>query len=279
MSARTIPMRQDSDPHEIAPPARVSGSINRANGLKRAVTRLPDDLPRAGPVDPVLLTGKPSDDASPESYALSHDLMVGAASNRDYRLTTRACRMMGVEIGMEIQAASSRGAAQDRAMAFGAYRAAGWHRSWASIGGRSSGSWRAITSSTARCPGSSDISRWPRGCRRRIGGRVGESLWGSPSWARKSKTGSGRPAAPPPSTAAARSSPGGTFGPRLEPDDPQSSRRKDTVCNATRRARRGLPREGDISHMTGVDIREIADRRNATPREGLEWRTPAEDFA
>ncbi len=60
--------------------------------------------------------------------------------------------------------------------------------------------------------------------------------------------------------------------------DPSSPRKKYTVENTNRRARRWLPRRRDIRSITDQDMKEICDRLNNTPRKCLGWKTPAEVF-
>ncbi len=59
---------------------------------------------------------------------------------------------------------------------------------------------------------------------------------------------------------------------------PQSLRQRGAVENTARRAPRCLPREAGIRQMTEVDIREIADRMNATPRKCLGRKTSAKSY-
>ncbi|WP_108482297.1 phosphodiesterase [Oceaniglobus ichthyenteri] len=66
---------QISDPHIVTPPGIVSGCIDSAAHLKKIVARIIDDLPRIGPIDALLVTGDISDDGSPGSYALFHELI------------------------------------------------------------------------------------------------------------------------------------------------------------------------------------------------------------
>ncbi len=60
-----------SDLHVVAPPRLVSGRLDTAGLLERAVDRILADLPGLAPIDAVLVTGDISDDGSPESYAIA----------------------------------------------------------------------------------------------------------------------------------------------------------------------------------------------------------------
>ncbi|WP_323777056.1 IS30 family transposase [Leisingera sp.] len=60
--------------------------------------------------------------------------------------------------------------------------------------------------------------------------------------------------------------------------DPSSAWQKGTVETTNRRARRWLPRKGDIRQLSDYDKKVICDRLNNTPRKCLGWKTPAEVF-
>ena len=60
--------------------------------------------------------------------------------------------------------------------------------------------------------------------------------------------------------------------------DPQSPWQKGTVEKSNRRARKWLSREVYPLSVTDVDLIEICNRLNATPRKFLGYRTPAEVF-
>ena len=56
--------------------------------------------------------------------------------------------------------------------------------------------------------------------------------------------------------------------------DPFSPWRKGTVENTNR----WLPRQRDVAAMTELELTQLCDQLNDTPRKGLGWRTPAEVF-
>lgn len=60
--------------------------------------------------------------------------------------------------------------------------------------------------------------------------------------------------------------------------DPSSPWQKGTVENTNRRARRWLPRNLDLKHVSQADLKTICDKLNSTPRKCLGWKTPAEVF-
>ncbi|RZS76807.1 IS30 family transposase [Phyllobacterium myrsinacearum] len=60
--------------------------------------------------------------------------------------------------------------------------------------------------------------------------------------------------------------------------DPQSPWQKGTVENTNRRARKWLSREVDPLSISDVDLTEICNRLNSTPRKCLGYKTPAEVF-
>ena len=60
--------------------------------------------------------------------------------------------------------------------------------------------------------------------------------------------------------------------------DPSSPWQKGTVENTNRRLRRWLPRQRDVAAMTELELKQLCDQLNNTPRKCLGWRTPAEVF-
>ena len=60
--------------------------------------------------------------------------------------------------------------------------------------------------------------------------------------------------------------------------DPSTPWQKGTVENTNRRLRRRLPRQRDVAAMTELELTQLCDQLNDTPRKGLGWRTPAEVF-
>ena len=60
--------------------------------------------------------------------------------------------------------------------------------------------------------------------------------------------------------------------------DPSSPWQKGTVENTNRRLRRGLLRQRDVATMTELDLKQLCDQLNKTPRKCLGWKTPAEVF-
>ena len=60
--------------------------------------------------------------------------------------------------------------------------------------------------------------------------------------------------------------------------DPSSPWQKGTVEKTNRRVRRGLTRKRDNRTVSDYELKMICDCLNATPRECLGWKTPAEVF-
>lgn len=60
--------------------------------------------------------------------------------------------------------------------------------------------------------------------------------------------------------------------------DPSVPWQKGTVENTNRRARRWLPCNLDMGRVSDLELKDICDRLNATPRKCLGWKTPAEVF-
>ena len=60
--------------------------------------------------------------------------------------------------------------------------------------------------------------------------------------------------------------------------DPSSPRQKGTVENTNRRFRKWLPRTRDITRMPDLELKQLCDQLNNTPRKCLGWKTPAEVF-
>jgi IS30 family transposase len=60
--------------------------------------------------------------------------------------------------------------------------------------------------------------------------------------------------------------------------DPSSPWQKGTVENTNRRLRRWLPRQRDVAAMTELELKQLCDQLNNTPRKCLGWKTPAEVF-
>jgi 3',5'-cyclic AMP phosphodiesterase CpdA len=86
-----------TDTHLVVPRDRVSGVLDTAALLQRAVAAIAGALPRIGPVDALLVTGDLSDDGSVESYELFRRLvapldlpLLAIPGNHDRREAMRA---------------------------------------------------------------------------------------------------------------------------------------------------------------------------------------------
>ena len=66
---------QISDPHIVVPPALVSGRLDTAALLERAVERIEDVLTKVGPVTALLVTGDVTDSGDAASYALFRQIV------------------------------------------------------------------------------------------------------------------------------------------------------------------------------------------------------------
>ena len=83
---------QISDPHTVAPPARVSGRLDTVAALKRTVARIVEMQERAGPFSALLVTGDVTDDGAVDSYTAFREIVaplglpiLAIAGNHDAR--------------------------------------------------------------------------------------------------------------------------------------------------------------------------------------------------